>query len=63
MTNAQWWYLEELKRKTRSAEVDRDQVRARLERANLDEPSRLRLKRELEFIDIRLNKLKRGLLF
>lgn len=63
MTNAQWWYLEELKRKTRSAEADRDQVRARLERSNLDEPSKLRLKRELEFLDIRLNKLKRGLLF
>lgn len=37
MTNAQWWYMEELKRKTRSAEADRDQVRARLERVNLDE--------------------------
>lgn len=63
MNNAQmWWYHQELRRKTGMAESDRERVTRLLDRAQ-DEPSKLRLKRELEFIDIRLNKLKRGLLF
>lgn len=59
---AQWWYMQEVRRKTRMAESDQERVRRLLERAP-DEPSKLRLQRELEFIDIRLAKLKRGLLF
>ena len=62
MNTAQWWYLEELKRKTRSVESDRELVQRRLERAQ-DEPSKQRLKRELDDLGHRLNKLKRGLLF
>ena len=62
MNDAQWWYMEQLKRKTRSVESDLELVQRRLERAQ-DEPSKLRLKRELEYLDCRLNKLKRGLLY
>ena len=63
MTNqSQWWYMEQLRRKTRSVESDRELIRRRLERTQ-DEPSKLRLKRELEYLDHRLHKLKRGLLY
>ena len=63
MNTAQmWWYMEELKRKTRSLESDRERVAYWLERGQ-DEPTKRRLKRELEDIGHRLGKLKRGLLF
>jgi hypothetical protein len=54
--------MEELKRKTRSPESDRQRVSYWLERAQ-DEPTKRRLERELEDIGHRLGKLKRGLLF
>ena len=54
--------MEELKRKTRSLESDRERVTYWLERAQ-DEPTKRRLKRELEDIGRGLGKLKRGLLF
>lgn len=62
MTPEMWWYMEELKRKSRSLESDRERVQYWLERAR-DEPTKRRLTRELEDLDHRLNKLKRGLLF
>jgi hypothetical protein len=54
--------MQELKRKTASCEIDKQRVEALLGRAH-DEPTRLRLKRELETIEIHLSKLKRGLLY
>lgn len=54
--------IEKLKRTTRSLESDRARVAYWLERAQ-DEPTKRRLKRELEDIGHRLGKLKRGLLF
>ena len=63
MNTAQmWWYMEELERKTRSLESDRERVTYWLERAR-DEPTKRRLNRELEDIGHRLGRVKRGLLF
>jgi len=57
-----WWYRHELKRQQTGLESDRDRVKYWLERAQ-DEPTKRRLERELEVIDHRLNKTRRGLLF
>ena len=57
-----WWYKHELKRKQTRLESERDRVKYWLERAR-DEPTKRRLDRELEVIDHRLNKTRRGLLF
>jgi hypothetical protein len=62
MTNAQMcWYMDELKRKRLRLESDQDRVKHWLNRAQ-DEPSKKRLTRELEDIEIRLAKVRRGLL-
>ena len=57
-----WWYSHELKREQTRLESDRDRVKYWLERAQ-DEPTKRRLERELEVIEHRLNKTRRGLLF
>ena len=57
-----WWYTDELKRKQTQLEAERDRVKYWLERAK-DEPTKRRLERELEVLDLRLNKTRRGLLF
>lgn len=60
----QWWYLRELKRQTAQLENDQDRVRQLLARSlPSDRQREQRLKRELETIEIRLAKLKRGLLY
>ena len=58
-----WWYLEELKRKTSSTESDISRLDQLLARPGLDDRTRNRLKRERECEEIRLSKLKRGLLY
>jgi hypothetical protein len=58
----QWFYMQELKRKTAFYESDQRRVEALLQRAQ-DDRTRLRLKRELQDIENHLNKLKRGLLY
>jgi hypothetical protein len=63
MTNAQmWWYVDELKRKQLRLESDQDRVKHSLNRAQ-DEPTKRRLTRELEDIEIHLAKVQRGLLY
>lgn len=57
-----WWYTHELKRKQMQLESERDRVKYWLERAQ-DVPTKRRLERELEVLDLRLNKTRRGLLF
>ena len=57
-----WWYTHELKRKQTQLESERDRVKYWLERAQ-DKPTKRRLDRELEVLELRLNKTSRGLLF
>ena len=56
-----WWYMDELKRKRLRLESGEDRVKHWLNRAP-DEPTKKRLTRELEDIEIQLAKVRRGLL-
>jgi hypothetical protein len=59
MTNAQlWWCMDELRRKRLRLESDEDRVKHWLNRAQ-DEPTKKRLRRELESIEIQLAKVRR----
>jgi hypothetical protein len=62
MTPAQFFYHQQLKRKTLQLEADRMRVARLVEHAR-DEPARRRLQRELDGIDMRLRKLRRGVLY
>lgn len=62
MDAATWWYLDQLKRKRLQFESDQQRVEQLLARAQ-DEPTKRRLQRELEHIEIQLTKIKRGQLY
>lgn len=59
---ATWWYMDQLKRKRAQLEGDHQRVSNLLTRPH-DRQTELRLKRELEDIEIRLGKIRRGLLY
>ena len=66
MTNAEmWFYTRELRRKQTQLEVDRDRVQRLLARPDPpnNRQTRQRLKLELDCIEIRLTKVRRGLLY
>lgn len=63
MDPATWWYLDQLKRKQASLEMDYDRVERLLQRPGIDRQTYNRLKMELDSISIRLAKVKRGLLY
>jgi hypothetical protein len=58
-----WWYQRELAHKTAHHEADRDRLQELLARPKIDRQTRNRLKLELDCVEIRLTKLKRGLLY
>lgn len=63
MTPAQQqFYMQQLRRKQLMLESDELRL-ARLLKQAQDEPTRSRLKRELEHVEIRLRKVKRGILY
>jgi hypothetical protein len=62
MTPAQFFYQQQLKRKTLQLESDRMRVARLVERA-ANAPDKRRFERELTDLDIRLGKVKRGLLY
>jgi hypothetical protein len=57
-----WIYEQELKRKTSFYECDKRRVEDLLRQVQ-PEPVRLRLKQELDHIEIHLSKLRSGLLY
>jgi hypothetical protein len=57
-----WYYIHELQRKASALEFDRGRVKERLAQAR-DEPTKRALTYELQDIDRRLAKLRRGLLY
>lgn len=63
MTPQTWWYMQQLKRKQAALESDRDRVEALLKRPSIDRNARNRLKLELDCINIRLTKIRRGILY
>ena len=63
MNPAQWFYLQELKRKTSRLETDLERVDRLLQRPKLDRQTHNRLKLERDCIAIRLTKVRRGLLY
>lgn len=63
MTPETWWYLDQLKRKQAHLEMDIERLEGLLKRPNLDRQTKNRLKLELDCVEIRLAKVKRGLLY